>query len=127
MPIGSNPTKAAACRFAARLRGQAEAYPIDGALFLVSKRIPHSYPKVVKIGPLRIVPIDQIRAAQQVYGEIHRKRHRGRMNPDARTGFYEVGPILALVVKRQIPVHIELRAKVPRPNGEADSRLRVDQ
>src|SRR5580692_13082384 len=93
----------------------------------MSKRIPHSHPKVVKIGPLRIILIDQIGAAQQVYGEIHGLRHRGGMNADARTRFYEIGPVLPLVVKRQIPVDVELRAKIPRPYGEANARLRVDQ
>src|SRR5438876_849121 len=93
---------------------------------LVSKRIPESYPEVVKIRPARIVVVYGVSAAE-VADRNHREIRQRAADADARPRFHEIRPILALRVRGGVDVPIPLKFPDARAVAVAGAVLRVQQ
>src|SRR5205814_868705 len=76
-----------------------------GSQSLTCKRIPESGSQVGEDGAARRV-IEQVTAAQGIEGQIGGLWKR---ESDSRTGFDEIGPVLALGVHGEIAVPVKLR------------------
>src|SRR5208283_5572506 len=94
---------------------------------LTSKRIPDSRAEIVETGRARTFDIEQVHAAQQTGGYVHRRRHPRRAKTRPRPGFHEIGPHLPLGVDGEIHVPEELGAQRRPPHRVAGARLVVHQ
>src|SRR3982750_2544091 len=112
-------------RFAARAeipnrrsRRAGRAVPLQTEL--VREGIPKTGAEIGEVRAAGVVPVDQVGATKDIYGEVGTREER---HSDTRARFGEVRPILPAYIRGEVRVPID----VERPIDEADTGLAVGE